>query len=165
MEPTQDERSTQKLLHIEPRNTVFALHHPLQEGRGEGPRLEGHVFIQLCEQNQLWINCLESICQPFKVSSYQDELLLQDVEKVVTLIAADRHDTKVQFLLMLEDACVVFAVANDVLVRLKEELEVLWEPAEDPLMGSYASMLVEAVVKQLLQFNLTLIVCVHHSFQ
>ena len=75
-----------------------------------------------------------------------NKLFLEQIQEVVTLVAAHRHDTQEELLVDVEHAAFTATLANQFVKRLLKIHEVLWEPAEDALVRSDSSMLVKDVV-------------------
>ena len=110
---------------------------------GHFPWPESHDLIEFCEARQPWISLLEALSYPSQITSLQYELLLQNVKKIVTVIATDCHNRKVKLFIDPEHIAVVTALTNHLLVRLGIVLQELWKPAEYALMRSDPSMLKE----------------------
>ena len=126
------------------------------------PRLERHYFVQLGELRQSWVNFLHPFRYPFQFTTIQYELLLQNIQQIVAFIATYCHDAEVELLIQLQNASVIRAASNHLIIRVSVELQILWEPAQNPLVGPYSTMLVEYTVKQFLKLYFGLIVLIKH---
>jgi hypothetical protein len=62
--------------------------------------------------------------------------------EIVAVVAADSHDTEVEFCLECETALLVYKT----LLGVEEVLEVFWEPAQDSLVRPDPAMLVKDLI-------------------
>ena len=116
--------------------------------RRDGPRLERHDLIQLAEPGQARLNFRETFCDPGQVPALQHELLLQNVQQIVTLVATDCHDRQVKLMLPGHDIRVgIRALSNDFVCRVRVVLDVLGEPAKNALVRPDPPILVKEVIK------------------
>ena len=127
---------------------TVALEQPLQMVRRNGPWLERHDLIQLAEPGQTRLNFCQTFRDPGQITALQHELLLQNVQQVVTLVAADCHDRQVKLMLTGHDIRVgIRALPNNFVCRVRVVLNVLGEPAKDALVRPNPPILVKEVIK------------------
>ena len=83
------------------------------------PWLERHDLIQLAKPGQAWLNFRQTFRDPGQITSLQHELLFQNVQQVVALIATDCHDRQVKLMLAGHDIRVgIRALPNNFVCRV-----------------------------------------------
>ena len=139
----------------------ITLKEPLQVISCEIPGTESHDLIEFAKPCQSRVNFLTTFCDPSQVTALQHELLFQYVQQVVALIAADGHYSKVKLLVSAHDVTVVLAVADDLVIHVRIELQVLREPAKNAFMRSDPTMFKEKAIENRFQVNLLLRILAH----
>ena len=75
-----------------------------------------------------------------------DKLLFQDVQQIVTFVAADSHNSEEQLLVNVENPTVSFAFTNECVAGVKEVFQILWKPTKNTFMWSNSSVSVKDVI-------------------
>jgi len=66
------------------------------------PRSHRHDLVNLGKFGQPWLDFLQACSDPFQIAALQNELLFENVDQVLTLVARGCHDSQVQLLVELE---------------------------------------------------------------
>lgn len=87
-------------------------------------------LIQLSDMSQLCIHELEAFAQPFHITTIDNELLLLDLEQIITVVAADCHDRQV---ISVSDWQSILVV-HQVIQQIEVHLQILWKETQHPLV-------------------------------
>ena len=112
-----------------------------------GPWSESEDLIKLWEPGDSLVDLLKALCYPSKVATFKDELLFQNIEQVVAMIATYGHYGQIQLLVESQYIRVVLWFAHDLVASVSVELQVFGEPAEDALVRPDSTMFEKEVIK------------------
>lgn len=79
-----------------PTESVLVLQEWLQVLCVEFKRHKSQNFIQFREIGDAGIHCLQALSDPLGVAAGKNKLLLENVDQVLTVVAADSHDSEVE---------------------------------------------------------------------